>query len=109
MVKACNQILVALTIAAVAEALVLGAKAGVDPAKIVEVLSGGLARCGVLENRGKRIVARDFPARLSLSSCTTRTCGSSSTPRKDYGVPLPDHQPRARAIQAHDRRRSRRL
>lgn len=59
-VKACNQILVAITIEGVAEALVLGAKAGVDPAKIVQVLSGGLARCGILENRGERIVKRDF-------------------------------------------------
>ncbi len=59
-VKACNQILVAITIEGVAEALVLGAKAGVDPAKIVQVLSGGLARCGILENRGERIVNRDF-------------------------------------------------
>ena len=59
-VKVCNQILVAVTIEGVAEALVLGAKAGVDPAKIVQVLTGGLARCGVLENRGERIVNRDF-------------------------------------------------
>jgi 2-hydroxy-3-oxopropionate reductase len=59
-VKACNQVLVAVTIAGVAEALVLGTKAGVDPAKIVQVLSGGLARCGILENRGERIVNRDF-------------------------------------------------
>jgi len=59
-VKACNQILVGVTIAGVSEALVLGAKAGVDPARIVQVLSGGLARCGVLENRGERIVSRDF-------------------------------------------------
>lgn len=59
-VKACNQILVAITIEGVAEALVLGAKAGVDPAKIVQVLSGGLARCGILGNRGERILNRDF-------------------------------------------------
>ena len=59
-VKACNQILVGIEIAGVAEALTLGAKAGVDPAKIVEVLSGGLARCGILENRGQRIVKGDF-------------------------------------------------
>ena len=38
----------------------LGAKAGVDPIKIVQVLSGGLARCGVLENRGERMVNGDF-------------------------------------------------
>ncbi|NIM93763.1 MAG: NAD-binding protein [Anaerolineales bacterium] len=59
-VKACNQILVAVTLVGMAEALVLGTKAGVDPAIIVEVLSGGLARCGVLENRGMRVTERDF-------------------------------------------------
>ena len=40
-VKAANQIVVALTIEAVGEALVLGSKAGVNPEKILEVLSGG--------------------------------------------------------------------
>lgn len=59
-VKACNQILVAVTLVGMAEALVLGSKAGVDPEVIVKVLSGGLARCGVLENRGMRVTKRDF-------------------------------------------------
>ena len=59
-VKACNQILVAVTLVGMAEALVLGAKAGVDPAIVVKVLSGGLAHCGVLENRGMRVTERDF-------------------------------------------------
>jgi 2-hydroxy-3-oxopropionate reductase len=59
-VKACNQILVAVTLLGMAEALVLGSKAGVDPAIVVKVLSGGLARCGVLENRGLRVTERDF-------------------------------------------------
>ncbi len=59
-VKACNQILVAVTLVGMAEALVLGAKAGVDPEIVVKVLSGGLARCGVLENRGLRVTRRDF-------------------------------------------------
>ncbi len=59
-VKACNQILVALTIEGVAEALTLGARAGVEPAKIVRVLGAGLARCGILETRGERMVAGDF-------------------------------------------------
>src|SRR5215212_6209239 len=48
-VKACNQIVVALTIEAVSEALVLGSKAGVDPAKVIEVLSGGMAGNKVME------------------------------------------------------------
>jgi 2-hydroxy-3-oxopropionate reductase len=59
-VKACNQILVAVTLVGMAEALVLGTKAGVDPVVIVKVLNGGLARCGVLENRGLRVTERDF-------------------------------------------------
>jgi 2-hydroxy-3-oxopropionate reductase len=62
-VKACNQILVAVQLVGMAEALVLGSKAGVDPVDpevIVKVLSGGLARCGVLENRGLRVTRRDF-------------------------------------------------
>jgi 2-hydroxy-3-oxopropionate reductase len=59
-VKACNQILVAVTLVGMSEALVLGQKAGVDPEVVVKVLSGGLARCGVLENRGMRVTKRDF-------------------------------------------------
>ena len=51
-VKACNQMVVAINYAAVSEALVAGAKAGVDPAKIVQVLSGGLAASRVLEFKG---------------------------------------------------------
>lgn len=55
-VKVCNQVAVALSIEAAAEALVLGAKAGVDPAKIVEVLQGGLAATKVLEMRGENML-----------------------------------------------------
>jgi len=86
-VKACNQVLVAVTIAGVSEALVLGAKAGVDPAKIVQVLSGGLARCGVLENRGQRMVRGDFQPgfRVRLHYKDLNIVRQAS---KDYGVPL---------------------
>jgi 2-hydroxy-3-oxopropionate reductase len=59
-VKACNQIVVALTIEAVGEALVLGAKAGVAPEAIIEVLSGGLAASRVLDLRGRGMVAHTF-------------------------------------------------
>jgi 2-hydroxy-3-oxopropionate reductase len=59
-VKACNQVVVALTIEAVGEALVLGAKAGVDPAAIIKVLSGGLAASRVLDLRGPGMVAHTF-------------------------------------------------
>jgi 2-hydroxy-3-oxopropionate reductase len=59
-VKACNQVVVAINYAAVSEALVLGAKAGVDPDKIVQVLSGGLAASRVLELKGATMVAHQF-------------------------------------------------
>jgi 2-hydroxy-3-oxopropionate reductase len=87
-VKACNQVLVAVTIAGVSEALALGAKAGVDPAKIVQVLSGGLARCGVLENRGQRMVRGDFEPgfRVRLHYKDLNIIRQTS---RDYGVPLP--------------------
>ena len=59
-VKACNQIVVALTIEAIGEALVLGSKAGVDPANILRVLGGGLAANRFMEQRGPSMLARDF-------------------------------------------------
>ncbi|MBW3632609.1 MAG: 2-hydroxy-3-oxopropionate reductase [Chloroflexi bacterium] len=59
-VKACNQVVVAVNYAAVSEALVLGAKAGVDPDKIVQVLSGGLAASRVLELKGQTMIAHQF-------------------------------------------------
>ncbi len=59
-VKACNQIVVALTIEAVSEALVLGSKAGVDPAKVLDVLGGGLAANRVMEMRRRNFLEHDF-------------------------------------------------
>jgi 2-hydroxy-3-oxopropionate reductase len=59
-VKACNQIQVALNFIGMAEALVLGAKAGVDPAIIVKVLSAGYAQTRVMDVRGPRIIRGDF-------------------------------------------------
>jgi 2-hydroxy-3-oxopropionate reductase len=59
-VKACNQVVVAGVIAAVAEGLVLGAKSGVAPEKIVEVLQGGLASTRVLEMRGEKMLSGAF-------------------------------------------------
>lgn len=59
-VKACNQIVVAVIIEAVSEALVLGAKAGVDPATILRVLNGGLAANRVIDMRGEGMVSHTF-------------------------------------------------
>ncbi len=58
--KVANQVVVALVIEAVSEGLVLGAKAGVDPARIVEVLQGGLASTSVLEMRRGNMLAGHF-------------------------------------------------
>ncbi len=58
--KACNQLVVAATIEAVAEALVLAARAGVDPAKVREALLGGFAGSKILEVHGQRMLDRNF-------------------------------------------------
>jgi len=58
--KACNQIVVGLTIEAVSEALVLAAKAGVDPARVREALLGGFAQSRILDVHGARMLRREF-------------------------------------------------
>lgn len=59
-VKAANQIIVGLTIEAVAEALAFVQKSGVDPAKAREVMMGGFATSRVLDLHGKRMVEGNF-------------------------------------------------
>ncbi len=59
-VKVCNQVVVGVVIEAVAEALVLGAKAGVDPGRIADVLQGGLAATKVLEMRRQNMLSGRF-------------------------------------------------
>jgi 2-hydroxy-3-oxopropionate reductase len=59
-VKACNQIQVALNFIGMSEALVLGAKAGVDPAVIIKVLSGGYAQTRVMDVRGPKVIKGEF-------------------------------------------------
>lgn len=58
--KACNQIVVGVTIQAVSEALILARKSGVDPAKVREALLGGFAQSRILELHGQRIIDRTF-------------------------------------------------
>jgi 2-hydroxy-3-oxopropionate reductase len=58
--KVANQIIVALNIEAVAEALLLASKAGADPAKVRQALMGGFAASRVLEVHGERMVKRTF-------------------------------------------------
>ncbi len=58
--KVANQIIVALNIAAVGEALVFASKAGADPAKVRQALMGGFAASRILEVHGERMVKRTF-------------------------------------------------
>jgi 2-hydroxy-3-oxopropionate reductase len=60
--KACNQLALLVTAQGVAEALTLAARYGVDPAKVREVMAGGVAASRVLELFGARMVSRDFAA-----------------------------------------------
>jgi 2-hydroxy-3-oxopropionate reductase len=87
-VKACNQVVVALTIEAVSEALVLGSKAGVDPATIIEVLSGGLAANKVMEVRRRNFLEHDFTPgfRIDLHH---KDLGIALATAREYGVALP--------------------
>ncbi len=58
--KVANQIIVALNIAAVSEALVVASKAGADPAKVRQALMGGFASSRILEVHGERMIKRTF-------------------------------------------------
>ena len=58
--KVCNQIIVALNIEAVSEALVFAAKAGADPARVRQALMGGFAASRILEVHGERMIKRTF-------------------------------------------------
>ena len=58
--KLANQIIVGLTIGAVAEAVTLCEKAGADPNKMIKALSGGWADSKVLQTHGKRMIDKDF-------------------------------------------------
>ncbi len=87
-VKACNQVVVAITIAAVSEALVLGSKAGVEPDKILDVLGGGLAGNKVMEMRRSNFLDHDFTPgfRIDLHHKDLNIALESGDA---YGVPLP--------------------
>ena len=58
--KLANQIIVGLTIGAVAEAITLCEKAGADPNKMINALSGGWADSKILQTHGKRMIEKDF-------------------------------------------------
>ena len=86
--KVANQIIVALTIEAVAEALLFASKAGADPLKVRQALMGGFAASRVLEVHGERMVTRAFQPgfRIELHQ---KDLNIALTSARTLGVPLP--------------------
>ena len=86
--KLANQIIVALNIQAVAEALVFAAKAGADPRRVQQALLGGFAASRVLQVHGERMVGRRFEPgfRIELHRKDLALALSSA---RQLGMPLP--------------------
>ncbi len=87
-VKACNQVQVALNFIGMAEAMVLGSKAGVDPAVILKVLSGGYAQTRVMDVRGPRLIHGDFEPGFK-SKFHLKDLNIIMETARDHNVPLP--------------------
>ncbi|HRG71424.1 2-hydroxy-3-oxopropionate reductase [Thauera sp.] len=87
--KVANQIIVALNIEAVGEALLLAAKAGADPAKVRQALMGGFANSRILEVHGERMVKRTFDPgfRIELHQ---KDLNLALTTARQLGVSLPN-------------------
>ena len=64
--KLANQMIVGITIGAVAEALLLASRGGADMAKVREAMMGGFADSRILQVHGQRMVERDFAARARI-------------------------------------------
>jgi 2-hydroxy-3-oxopropionate reductase len=97
--KVANQIIVALTIAAVGEALLFASKAGADPAKVREALMGGFAASRILEVHGDRMIKRTFAPgfriRLHQKDLNLALQGA-----RELGVALPQTANAAQLMQA---------
>jgi 2-hydroxy-3-oxopropionate reductase len=86
--KAANQVVVALTIEAVSEALVLGSAGGVSPEKILDVLSGGLAGNKVMEVKREKFLSHNFDPGFR-SELHHKDLGIALSAGREYGVVLP--------------------
>jgi len=87
-VKAANQVVVALAMEAVSEALALGSKAGVDPRKLLDALSGGLAGNRVMEVKRKNFLEHDFEPGGKVEF-HRKDLGIALSTAREYGVTLP--------------------
>lgn len=87
--KVANQIIVALNIEAVAEALIFASKAGADPAKVREALMGGFASSKILEIHGERMIKRTFDPgfRIELHQKDLNLALSGA---RELGISLPN-------------------
>jgi 2-hydroxy-3-oxopropionate reductase len=97
--KVANQIIVALNIAAVSEALVFASKAGADPAKVREALMGGFASSRILEVHGERMIKRTFAPgfRIQLHQ---KDLGLALQGARELGLALPQTAGVAQLMQA---------
>jgi 2-hydroxy-3-oxopropionate reductase len=86
--KACNQLALVVTIQAVAEALALARRAGVDPGKVREALLGGLAQSRALEVLGSRMIERDFAPGME-ARLHHKDMGIVLELAHELGIPLP--------------------
>jgi 2-hydroxy-3-oxopropionate reductase len=87
--KVANQIIVALNIEAVAEALLFAAKAGADPEKVRQALMGGFAASRVLEVHGERMIKRSFKPGFTID-LHLKDLGIALEGAKQLNVPLPN-------------------
>jgi len=96
--KVANQIIVALNIEAVAEALLFASKAGADPAKVRQALMGGFAASRILEVHGERMVKRTFNPgfRIELHQ---KDLNLALQGAKELGVSLPNTASAAQLMQ----------
>lgn len=87
-VKTCHNLITAIQLTAISEALVLGTKAGADPRLMLDVIKEGTARCWMLDNRAPLMLQRDFKPRFR-SRFHYKDLGISLDLAKDFNVPLP--------------------
>jgi 2-hydroxy-3-oxopropionate reductase len=87
-VKAANQVVVALSIEAVSEALVLGSAGGVSPEKVLDVLSGGLAGSKVMEVKRQKFLSHTFEPGGKVEF-HHKDLGIALAAGREYGVVLP--------------------
>ena len=88
MTKLANQIIVALNIAAVSEALVLATKAGVDPNLVYQAIRGGLAGSTVLDAKAPLMMDRKFNPGFRIN-LHIKDLGNVLETSHEVGVPLP--------------------